>query len=173
MARIYGRQQNQWSHRRALLLPTGLEGAVNTTASSVRSNTSRGWRGDGGEEAGEWVRALCCWGGQDPPRSSSALLLGGSGPPPQQQRSAAGGVRPPPLAAGMALDVQGGVPQCAAALAPRCLSQRLESCGRARCLLQRLQGGTPPGTLRYTLEGGRGLRREAGHKWGLGLRGWP
>ena len=55
------------SPRRALLLPTGLEGAVNTTASSVRSHTSRGWRGDGGEEAGEWVRALCCWGGQTPP----------------------------------------------------------------------------------------------------------
>ena len=67
---------------------------------------AEGGGGGGGEEAGELGPVR--WGGREPPPRSRALLLGGSGPPPQQQRSAAGGVRPPPLAAGMALDVQGG-----------------------------------------------------------------
>ena len=62
-----------------------LEGAVNTTASSVRSNTSRGWRGGGGEEAGELGPCALLLGGSGPPPSSSALLLGGSDPPPSSR----------------------------------------------------------------------------------------
>ena len=69
--------ENLWSTPKSVVSPAGPP--TNTTASSVRSHTSRGWRGDGGEEAGEWVRALCCLGGRGPPPSSSALLLGGAG----------------------------------------------------------------------------------------------
>ena len=61
----------------------GLEGAANTTASSVRvplkhePRAERGGRRRGGGRAGS--SALCCWGGRDPPPSRSALLLGGAG----------------------------------------------------------------------------------------------
>jgi len=66
--------KRQHSTRRRCI---GLEGAVNTTASSVRvplkhePRAERGGRRRGGGRAGS--SALCCWGGRDPP-SRSALL---------------------------------------------------------------------------------------------------
>ena len=47
--------ENLWSTPKSVVSPAGPP--TNTTASSVRSHTSRGWRGDGGEEARERVRA--------------------------------------------------------------------------------------------------------------------
>ena len=63
--------KRQHSTRRRCI---GLEGAANTTASSVRVplkhelRAERGGRRRGGGRAGS--SALCCWGGRDPPPSS-------------------------------------------------------------------------------------------------------